>query len=572
MNPNCVINPLLPTNVVRYTIPEKKPGYPWMESYAALVAALSFLCGGAVQSYTSGAIVSLQNDVTTNISVTNENIAWIASTPPLASLVGTTLSGPIMEHMGRRRTITLLALPLIIGWLIIGTAVNFRMILLGRFATGISLGMAKASAPVYVSETARAQHRGKLGYFPPIMSALGVLMGCILGSIMQWQQLALLMVVFPAVLFVASFFLPESPHWLIKLNQEDKAFQSLKTLRQWRGTNNDDLRIYKEITEIRESIEEVATPSFHQVLKDKEIRFPAMLIFCMMIFQQFSGVSAVIYYLKMILNHGDGTRTQAPASSHGTDIRPGILGLVHFLAFFISLPLVDRVGRKFLLKLSGILMTLSHIMLATYFYNYVPTTTAVPVGQSHGSTFITIRAVRNETISGIHSVPFAEPIQSWIPLATLCAYIASFSIASPIPFIVMSEIFGANLRSYMASAAIFTAAVASFIVVQVFPHLMYGVSPTFTFALFAFLSLQNTLVAHIMPETKGKTLAEIEHLFRAPRDFKGKFKENIEVECEQVAVSVISIQISNYERNNDKKSNNEKERMAPVGKYPKYTT
>ncbi|CAL8105197.1 unnamed protein product [Orchesella dallaii] len=588
MNPNCIVKPFLPMSIVRYTIPEKQPGYPWMELYGTLVAALSFFCGGAVQSYTSGAIVSIQNDVTANITLTHSDISWIASTPPLAALFGTILSGPIMENLGRRRTITLLAFPLIIGWLIIGTAVNLRMILLGRFTTGISLGMAKASAPIYVSETARAQHRGKLGYFPPIMSALGVLMGCILGSILQWKQLALLMTLFPIFLFFSSLFLPESPHWLIKMNQEDKAFQSLKRLRHWRGNNNDDLRIYKEIHEIRETIEESTAVSPHDekvpllhVLEEKEVRFPAMLVFSLMIFQQFSGVSAVIYYLKMILNHGDGTSNQlamppgkAPPP-HGNDIRPAILGLVHFLAFFISLPLVDRVGRKFLLKVSGILMALSHLMLATYLYKYVPSDTSVSgIPQGSSSANMVAAAVSNETISGIQSgaALVAEPIHSWIPLLSLCAYIASFSLASPIPFILMSEIFGANVRSYMASAATLVASIASFIVVEMFPVLMYGVSPTFTFALFAFLSIQSTFVAFIMPETKGKTLAEIEHLFKAPRDFKGKIKETIEVPCEQVSViSGTSMALCNYSFD-VKKSNNEKERMAPVGRYPKYTT
>lgn len=400
------------------------------------------------------------------------------------------------------------------------------------------------------------------------MSAVGVLAGCMLGSSFNWKQLALLMAVFPAILLLASLYLPETPHWLISQNQEDQAFQALKQLRYRRGNViKDDLCLYKEIQEIRETIEHASAitapeydhihenESFRHLLSQPSVRRPAMLVFLLMVVQQFSGVSAAIYYMKMILTHGEVTvQAQAPTTStegpphpthmHNHDIRPTVFGIVHILAFFISLPLVDRLGRKILLMVSGVLMAFSHIILASYFFVYCSPVlngshllaSSAPSDMPLG---VTVRRDMGQdphhlTTSSEITQPMtdASSIHSWLPLVSLCAYIASFSLASPVPYILMSEMFSLNVRAYLSSAAVLICSVSSFIVVAIFPHLMYTISPVFTFCLFALFSLQTTVIGCIIPETKGKSLTEIENLFRGPRDFRGKVTATIEVpEC-----------------------------------------
>lgn len=356
---------------------------------------------------------------------------------------------------------------------------------------------------------------------------------------MHWKTVAFLMTSIPLLLLGCSIFLPESPHWLIRRNQEDLAFRTLKRLRHRRGDDLDDLRIYQEISEIREAVDDHVTDGsasstpFPQQgrlwdqLKEPHIRFPVVLIFLLMVFQQFSGVSAVIFYLKMILNHAESTDSNSiegpppPPKNHQEDMRPTIVGVVHLLAFFITLPLVDRVGRRVLLFISGILMTLSHLFLSYFFYI------------SSSSPQVTLQSSENGTMATTEvtmaSSAFAF-FQPWLPLVSLCAYVLSFSLACPIPFILMTEIFASNLRSYLCSAAMLVCSLASFIVVYMFPLLMYGVSPTYAFVVFAIFSLQTSTIACIIPETKGKSLAEIENLFRGPPQFlHGKVKSVVEV-------------------------------------------
>lgn len=400
---------------------------------------------------------------------------------------------------------------------------------------------------------------------------------------MNWKELAVVMAIFPALLLLASLYLPETPHWLISQNQEDQAFQALKKLRYRRGNvDSDDLRLYKEIEEIRGNIEANSVTAseydhHHEedgilhLLQQPSIRRPATLVFLLMIFQQFSGVSAIIYYMKMILNHGAALEHSAatrgttegvpphPPPTHQMDLRPTVVGIVHICAFFITLPLVDRLGRKILLIISGVLMALSHLLLAFYFFVYTdplsnsmnnnmlgsaaPINTeplGVTVRRDLGTHFNDINNMTGPQEATISPHPqLFSSVHTWLPLLSLCAYITSFSLASPVPFILMSEMFSLRVRGYLCSAATLICSISSFIVIFLFPHLMYGVSPTFTFVLFSLFCLQTSVIGVIIPETKGKSLAEIENLFRGPRDFHGKVKATILVpECAILDVAV----------------------------------
>lgn len=100
-------------------------------------------------------------------------LLFVASAPPLAALLGTVLVGPMMEKLGRKRTITLLSIPFIAGWLVIGVAVNFTMILIGRLVTGLAYGMARAVAPLYVRIHEREKiHRNSISFIFSIFAYL----------------------------------------------------------------------------------------------------------------------------------------------------------------------------------------------------------------------------------------------------------------------------------------------------------------------------------------------------------------------------------------------------------------
>lgn len=229
-----------------------------------------------------------------------------------------------------------------------------------------------------------------------MMNALGILLGLWVGCWIQWRKLAIFVSIFPILLLFLSLWLPESPLWLLLHEQGESAFKSLMSLR---GSGR-RLKVQEEMAETRSSIEEVKVSLRNLDWRDLIFRKENYLAFSLMIFQQFSGVSTVIYYLAMILDEATPAGGRIPRSLQ-PETAGLTVGIVHFVAFFISLPLIDRLGRRVLLIVSGSLMAISHATLALFLYFHL---------EPNGT--------------------FVHATESWLPLTALCAFIAAFSIGT----------------------------------------------------------------------------------------------------------------------------------------------
>jgi len=555
-----------------------KPVFSYMEVYATFVAAFTFLCIGLLRAYTSPAISSMKRDPdifnTTQIPP-KEVISWVASSPPLASFIGTILSGPLLEYSGRQTTLVILTIPYILGWALIGFAQDVAMILSGRVLTGLAAGIATAGAQLYVSECVRAEVRGFLGFLPSMMLALGVLVGFSASTIdVEWRELGLIMGAIPVLLFVMTLTVPESPTWLILKYKETKARKNLQKLRGKESSPEDiedELDTLKEAVSqerrrrksksgsiisstIMSSIRGNNTSNWKVVLK-REIWFPAIIAVCLMIFQQFAAANVVIYFCSVILTEAEprvGQLMILTSSSNYNSSFPSfddndfgsnssqasidnaasalisvssslasspfqvmdhnsssvVVGLIQFLAFFMSLPLIDRLGRKVLLITSAILMALPLSTLGIYFHfnSYVIfPSNFTDTGGSTNSNSLTLT----------FGEQFIASTYSWLPVTCLCIFIAAYSIGfGPVPFIIMSEIFPSKARSYLCSLTSFVNHFALFVVIKTFPIFIEELGPNYTFWGYSASCFASILfVVVVVPETKGKTLVEIERHF-----------------------------------------------------------
>jgi len=287
--------------------------YPWLEMHATVVAAFSFLCTGLLRAYTSPAIVSMKAGEA-NVFLYNSSVlhhthitSLIAATPPFASFLGTLLSGPVLHHLGRQKTLVFLTLPHIFGWISIGFGYTLFLVVLGRALTGFAAGFATASAQLYVSECVRAPVRGKLGFLPSMMLALGVLLGFLISVVdVNWQQLAFLMLVFPLILLLLSLSIPESPYWLLMRGKKELAWRSLCKLRGSIETDMTRLEFcdmesrtemtLKAVVERRRNNQGICT-----LIKMRSIWYPALIAGGLMTLQQLSGANAIINYCSLIL-------------------------------------------------------------------------------------------------------------------------------------------------------------------------------------------------------------------------------------------------------------------------------
>ncbi|CAG7717469.1 unnamed protein product [Allacma fusca] len=457
-----------------YNIEERK-SYPWMEFFCAFTAAISFFSIGATRSYTSPAILAIQNDTAFNRTLTRNEISWVASVPPFVAFAGAIISAPFLQYVGRQKTLVLQAFPSILGWLFIGFGTNLPMILIGRGLNGLSSGLSTSAAQLYVSECARSRVRGMLGFLPGMMLSLGILAGLFAGSTLHWRVAALILAIVPAIAMMISMALPESPTWLLMKHRDNEAADSLH---QIRGTGR-DMKIRSEIDEIKDNLKETKESyeklNWKQVIQRKDVWWPTCLAVSLMIFQQFTGASVVIFYLGNILTEAEksgGVRVLMTPDEGAV-----LVGVVQFLAFFISLPLIDWLGRKVSLLTSSAFMIISYISLGFYFYSC---------------------AQKNE--------PFVTFTAPWLPLVSLCGFIASYSMGfASVPFIITSEVFPSHLRSYLCSLCSFVNLLSLCITVKYFLPLKEALYPGYVFFLFALVcGIAIIVIIFALPETKVK--------------------------------------------------------------------
>ena len=200
---------------------------------------------------------------------------------------------------------------------------------------------------------------------------------------------------------------------------------------------------------------------------------PLMISMGLMFFQQLSGVNAIIFYTVKIFEKSQG--------SIDSNLSSIIVGLANFFATLGSNSVIDRVGRKVLLNISGLLMALSLIILGAFFF------------MQHSES----------DVSNL----------GWLPLATFITYITAFSIGyGPIPWLMMGEIFPSKVRGHAASVATAFNWTCSFIVTKTFSDLMDTVGAYGTFWFFGIVCLLSVIfVTLFVPETKGHSLEDIEN-------------------------------------------------------------
>ncbi|CAH0724809.1 unnamed protein product, partial [Brenthis ino] len=438
----------------------------WTQIFAAFAVSMGSLMVGFSTGYTSPALPSMNETLT----ITEEENSWIGGLMPLAALVGGIAGGPLIEYLGRKVTIMCTAIPFFIGWMLIANAVNVAMVFVGRALGGICVGVVSLAFPVYVGETIQPEVRGALGLLPTAFGNTGILLAYFAGTYLNWSNLAFLGAALPIPFFLLMILTPETPRWYITKGRVEDAKKALQWLR---GRN---INIEKEMGELTRSQAEAdlsaGTNALRQLLSRKYL--PAVLISLgLMLFQQLSGINAVIFYAAKIFKMAGSTVDENLCSV--------IIGIVNFISTFIATSIIDRLGRKMLLYISSISMIITLVALGSYFY---------------------IREVVKSDVSSY----------GWLPLACLVIYVLGFSIGfGPIPWLMLGEILPSRIRGTAASLATGFNWTCTFIVTKSFDNVIAMINMYGTVWLFAVLCVIGLLfVIFFVPETRGKSLEEIE--------------------------------------------------------------
>ncbi|XP_026731360.1 facilitated trehalose transporter Tret1-like isoform X1 [Trichoplusia ni] len=438
--------------------------YLWTQLLAAFAVSMGSLIVGFSSGYTSPALTTMNND----LAMTKEEQTWVGGLMPLAALVGGIAGGPLIEIIGRRWTIMGMALPFFLGWILIATATNVLMVFAGRVFCGVCVGIVSLAFPVYLGETLQPEVRGALGLLPTAFGNTGILVSFFVGSYLDWSKLAFVGAALPVPFFLLMLLTPETPRWFVTKGRTEDAKKALQWLR---GKNVNVDKEMKDLTRSQVESDRTGGNALRQLFTVKYM--PAVLISLgLMLFQQLSGINAVIFYAASIFKMSGSTVDENLSSI--------IIGLVNFISTFIATAIIDRLGRKMLLYISSVSMITTLISLGAYFY------------------------VKD---SGVDVTAYG-----WLPLACLVIYVLGFSIGfGPIPWLMLGEILPSKIRGTAASLATGFNWTCTFIVTKTFHNIIDAIHMYGTVWLFAVICLVGLFfVIFFVPETRGKSLEEIE--------------------------------------------------------------
>ncbi|KAH4031562.1 hypothetical protein JI435_122390 [Parastagonospora nodorum SN15] len=420
----------------------------------------------------------------------------------LGALIGALFAGYLADKLSRKYAIVVAVCVFTVGSILQTAAIEYAMLTIGRLIGGMGIGALATIAPLYISEIAPPEIRGALLVLQELSIVLGIVVAFwttygtrYMAGEWAWRLPFFLQMVPGFVLGVGIFFLPFSPRWLSAKGRDDEALQVLAKLR--RAPTNDS-RVFQEWCEIRaevtfkQEVNRERHPELQAPTRSNRIKLElASWMDCfrhgcwkrtvvgvgIMFFQQFVGINALIYYSPSLFKTlGQNYEMQLLLS--------GIINCTQLVGVATSLWTMDRFGRRPLLLIGAGLMFICHLIIA------------VLVGKF-----------------GDRWASYA--VEGWVAVAFLFFYMFSFGATwGPVPWAMPSEIFPSSLRAKGVALSTCSNWFNNFIIGLITPPLIQntGAGAYTFFAVFCLLAFIFTFFC--VPETAGKTLEEMDSVFK----------------------------------------------------------
>ncbi|OXA63080.1 facilitated trehalose transporter Tret1-2 homolog [Folsomia candida] len=436
---------------------------------AAGSAALGALALGTVAGWTSTSLPDMKLEPEF-IHVSNESFSWVGSIAPIGACVSGPLSGFLLGVIGRKGTMLLISPLFVLGWLLIGFATSIDMVYAGRFLTGVGGGTFSLVVPCYVSECSESCIRGTLGSALQLMINFGVLIAFTVGYFVNWSTLAFVSSSIPVIVCGLMLLMPESPRYLLMKKNKVAASKALQWLRG--ATSHEE--VMEELNLVQAAIEDDNGVTFRDYLSPCILK-PVTISLALMLYQQWNGNNAVIFYTVQIF--------QAAGSSLNPNIATIIVGAIQVIASIVAAALMDKAGRRILLLVSGVSMTIALAVMGGFFQ-------------------------MKEDLMDIDDL-------GWLPLLCLVVFIVGFSLGfGPIAWLLAGEILPSKVRGIASALATSFNWFNAFVVTKAFDNIQLSIGIQWCFWIFAIITVfANAYVYVCVPETRGKTLEEIQMLF-----------------------------------------------------------
>ncbi|KAK7263643.1 hypothetical protein RJT34_31237 [Clitoria ternatea] len=461
----------------------------------AIFASLNNVLLGYDVGVMSGAVIFIKED----LKISEVQVEFLIGILSIVSLLGSLGGGRTSDIIGRKWTMALAAVVFQMGGLTMTLAPSYVVLMIGRFLAGIGIGFGVMISPIYIAEISPNLHRGSLTTFPEIFINVGIMLGYVsnfafssLSTHINWRIMLAVGILPSLFIGFALFIIPESPRWLVMQNRVDEARSVLLK------TNEDEKEVEERLAEIQQAAGFSNSEKYEEKPVWRELLFPSPALRRMLItglgiqcFQQISGIDATVYYSPEIFQAAgvkDNSKLLAATVA---------VGITKTVFILVAIILIDKLGRKPLLLVSTIGMTVC--LFCT------------------GATL---------SLFGQGSFSIA------LAILFVCGNVAFFSIGlGPVCWVLTSEIFPLRVRAQASALGAVGNRVCSGIVAMSFLSVAKAFSFGGTFFLFSAISaLAIVFVFTLVPETKGKSLEQIEMMFQNEYESQGKEMELGDVE------------------------------------------
>lgn len=416
--------------------------------------------GGLLFGFDTAVISGAEKQIQIVYGLNNFSHGFTMATALIGTIIGALFCGKPAERMGRKRSLIVIGFLYLVSAVFSGAIVNWYSFMFFRFIGGLAVGASSVVGPMYIAEISPAKWRGRFVCFFQFNIVLGIVLAYfsnywIAGVPNDWQWMIMAESV-PALLFsILMFTIPESPRWLVKAGRVEEALAVF--------SRTGELQVDSEMEEIRNSLATDSAKSGR--LFQRKYCKPLLIAFFVATINQLSGINAILYYAPRLLELSGVFR-------EGAMLQSIIIGLTNLTFTMLGMFIIDKVGRKKLIGIGAIGMVICQAMVARGFA--------------------------------------VEAFHGYYMLLFLMGYIAFFALSlGATIWVVIAEVFPNDVRAGGQVFGSMTHWVWSAILTWFFPMFL-SIGGQYIFTFFSIIAASALILAWWMPETKGKSLEQIQ--------------------------------------------------------------
>lgn len=452
-----------------------------------MVAAVATI-GGLLFGYDSGAVNGTQQGLTTAFALSDAGLGFTVGSLLIGCFIGAFLAGRLADALGRRTVMMLAAVAFLGAALVQGFAHAHVLFLMARLVGGMAVGAASVLSPAYIAEVAPADIRGRLATMQQVMIITGLTAAFVVnyvlaqvagastsplwGGIEAWRWMYLMQAAPAAVFLVALCFIPESPRYLVSIRRDEDAARVLRQLfgEQVAATRLEAIRASFG-TSHRPRLGDLIDPVRGGI---RPIVWAGLLL---AVFQQLVGINVIFYY--------GATLWQLAGFAEGDALMINVVsGVASILACFVTVALVDRIGRKPLLLIGSAGMAVTLFGMVVAFGNGDVVDGTLQLSARFGA----------------------------VALVSANLYVIFFNISwGPVMWVMLGEMFPNRIRGSALAVCGFAQWFSNYLVAQSFPSMAASFGLAASYSVYAVAAVVSFfLVQAFVHETRGKELEEME--------------------------------------------------------------